>query len=78
MKESGTAFVVAPDDVHATNEAIIDLYRKWKEWDLQPIANDEFVSRHNRRTIPKDLAKHLTFISGTIDSEIKRLRTTVA
>ena len=78
LKEYGNAIVVAPDNVHATKEAIIDLYRKWKEWDLQQIANDEFVSRHNRRAITTDLAKQLTFISGTIDSEIKRLRTTVA
>jgi glycosyltransferase involved in cell wall biosynthesis len=78
LREYGNAITVPPDDVTATKETIIDLYRKWKEWDLQQIANEEFVNRHDRQAITQDLAKQLTFISGTIDSEIKRLRTTVA
>lgn len=76
LREYGNAFTVDPNDVTATKNAIVDLYRKWKNYDLPAIANEEFITRHNRRVITLDLAKQLTFISGTIDSEIKRLRTT--
>jgi glycosyltransferase involved in cell wall biosynthesis len=74
LRDYGNAKITPPDDVQAVKEALLDLYRQWKAWKL-PIANNlEFRQRYDRRLITKELARQLTFISGSLEGEIKRLR----
>lgn len=74
LKEYGNAVIVAPDDFAGAKNAILDYYRKWKAWQLPGPVNEDFVLRHDRRLLAGELARQLTFISGSLEGEIKRLR----
>jgi hypothetical protein len=74
LKEYGNAVIVEPDDVQETKRAILDLYSKWKNWELSTSVTKEILERYDRRLITKELARQLTFISGSLEGEIKRLR----
>lgn len=74
LKEYGNAVIVEPDDVQEAKRAILDLYSKWKNWELSTSVTKEILERYDRRLITKELARELTFISGSLEGEIKRLR----
>ncbi len=74
LREYGNAITVPPDDVAATKNALLDLYEKWKSYTLPIASNEDFLQRHDRQELTRDLGRQLTFISGSLDGEIKRLR----
>ncbi|MEI8133518.1 MAG: glycosyl transferase family 1 [bacterium] len=74
MNEYGNAKFAEPKDIGAIKNAILEYYALWKEWKLSAKTNPEFSKKFNRQLIAKDLALQLTFISGSLDGEIKKLR----
>ncbi|MBS1904427.1 MAG: hypothetical protein JSS75_12035 [Bacteroidetes bacterium] len=74
LLEYGNAMLAEPDDVGAIKKAILELFDRWKRGALDRAVDESFVSRFDRRSITKDLATQLTFMSGSLDGEIKKLR----
>jgi glycosyltransferase involved in cell wall biosynthesis len=74
LGEYGNAKQAEPNDVRAIKEALLEYYQLWKQWKLPVASNEEFLSKFDRRLLSKDLALQLTFMSGSLDGEIKKLR----
>ena len=74
LKDYGNATITEPDDVAAIKEALLMYYRLWKEWKLPVADNEEFLKKYDRQFLSKELALQLTFMSGSLDGEIKKLR----
>ncbi len=54
----GAAWITEPDDVQGIMQAIIDLHERWRQGAF-PIANEEFVMQHRRKTLTGELARTL-------------------
>ncbi|HYM20806.1 MAG TPA: hypothetical protein VEW28_07375 [Candidatus Kapabacteria bacterium] len=74
LVEYGNAIVAEPDNVQEIKSAILQYYRLWKERALTTRVNENFVKIFDRSKIAKELAMQLTFISGSLDGEIRKLR----
>jgi glycosyltransferase involved in cell wall biosynthesis len=74
LTEYGNAKIIQPDDVSAIKKALLEYYALWKEWKLPIAADEEFLKRFDRQYLSKELALQLTFMSGSLDGEIKKLR----
>jgi glycosyltransferase involved in cell wall biosynthesis len=74
LREYGNVLLCEYNDVDAIRRAILEYYDRWKKWELSTSVTSEILDRYDRRTITKELARQLTFISGSTDGEIKRLR----
>ena len=74
LRDYGNAVCAEPDDIEATKQALLSYYENWKAWKMPQASNEEFLVRHDRREITRELARQLTFISGSLDGDIKRLR----
>jgi glycosyltransferase involved in cell wall biosynthesis len=74
LSDYGNARIVEPDDVEAIKQALLEYFALWKAWKL-PVAHDEeFIKKFDRQLLSKELALQLTFMSGSLDGEIKKLR----
>jgi glycosyltransferase involved in cell wall biosynthesis len=74
LNEYGNAKLAEPDHVSAIKEALLEYYRLWKEWKLPVASDEEFLKKYDRQLLSKELALQLTFMSGSLDGEIKKLR----
>ncbi|MEP7234688.1 MAG: glycosyl transferase family 1 [Ignavibacteriota bacterium] len=74
LTEYGNAKLAEPDDVGAIKRCLIEYYELWKSWKLPETADPKFVRKFDRRSLSKELALQLTFMSGSLDGEIKKLR----
>lgn len=64
LKDYGAAVTVAPKDVDAIADAILDLYHRWKKTLLPKNVNLPFVESFNRRSLSKELARQLGLMLG--------------
>jgi hypothetical protein len=78
MLEYGNAIIAEPNSVAEIKSAIEKYYRLWKERRLTSNVNEEFVQGFDRSRITKELAMQLTFMSGSLDGEIRKLRRKVS
>lgn len=74
LLEYGNTKVADPDDIDAIKKAILEYFQLWKQWKLPVADNSDFLQRFERQFLTKELALQLTFISGSLDGEIKKLR----
>ncbi|MDP4220370.1 MAG: hypothetical protein Q8896_08025, partial [Bacteroidota bacterium] len=74
LSDYGNAKIAAPDDVAAIKKALLEYFELWKAWKLPTAAEEEFVKKFDRQLLSKELALQLTFMSGSLDGEIKKLR----
>jgi glycosyltransferase involved in cell wall biosynthesis len=74
LKEYGNAKLAEPDNVAEIKNALIEYFRLWKEWKLPVASDEEFLKKFDRQFLAKELALQLTFMSGSLDGEIKKLR----
>ncbi len=74
LLDYGNVKLADPDDVAAIKKRLIEYFELWKQWKL-PVAGDmEFLKKFDRQFLSKELALQLTFMSGSLDGEIKKLR----
>jgi glycosyltransferase involved in cell wall biosynthesis len=59
LRDYGAGITVAPTDVRAISEAIVDLHRRWKKTLLPRNVNVPFVESFDRRTLTKEMARQL-------------------
>jgi hypothetical protein len=74
LTEYGNAKIAEPENVTAIKEALLDYFELWKAWKLPVANNEEFLKKFDRQFLSKELALQLTFMSGSLDGEIKKLR----
>jgi glycosyltransferase involved in cell wall biosynthesis len=74
LLEYGNAIVAEPNNVQEIKAAIQKYYNLWKNRALTTNANERFVKLFDRSHITKELAMQLTFMSGSLDGEIRKLR----
>jgi glycosyltransferase involved in cell wall biosynthesis len=74
LLEYGNAKLAEPDDVKAIRNALLEYYELWKAWELPVASNEDFINKYDRQFLTKELALQLTFMSGSLDGEIKKLR----
>jgi glycosyltransferase involved in cell wall biosynthesis len=74
LSDYGNATVAEPDDVGAIKRALLEYFALWKAWKLPVANNEEFIRKFDRQILAKELALQLTFMSGSLDGEIKKLR----
>ncbi len=74
LVDYGNAKIADPDDIEAIKNAILEYFHLWKEWKLPTSENEEFLKKFDRQFLTKELALQLTFMSGSLDGEIKKLR----
>lgn len=74
LNEYGNAKLAQPENVQEIKKALLEYFSLWKAWKL-PLAQDEdFLKKYDRQFLSKELALQLTFMSGSLDGEIKKLR----
>jgi glycosyltransferase involved in cell wall biosynthesis len=59
LNDYGAGISVAPKDVHAIADVILDLYRRWRKSLLPKNINLPFVQTFDRRMLTKEMAKQL-------------------
>jgi glycosyltransferase involved in cell wall biosynthesis len=74
LNEYGNAILAEPDNIEAIKNALLEYFRLWKEWKLPVASDEEFLKKFDRQFLSKELALQLTFMSGSLDGEIKKLR----
>lgn len=74
LLDYGNVKLADPDDVNAIKEKLIEYFELWKEWKLPATGDEEFLKKFDRQFLSKELALQLTFMSGSLDGEIKKLR----
>ncbi len=74
LTEYGNAKLAEPENITEIKGALIEYFRLWKEWKLPVARNEEFLEKYDRQFLSKELALQLTFMSGSLDGEIKKLR----
>jgi glycosyltransferase involved in cell wall biosynthesis len=74
LNEYGNAKLAEPENVDEIKDALLEYYKLWKEWKLPRAENDDFLKKFDRQFLAKELALQLTFMSGSLDGEIKKLR----
>lgn len=74
MLEYRNAKLAEPDDVEQIKNAILEYYQLWKDWKLPTAQSNDFLHKYDRSVLAKELALQLTFMSGSLDGEIRKLR----
>ena len=74
LTEYGNAKIAEPENVTAIKEALLEYFELWKAWKLPVASDEEFLKKFDRQFLAKELALQLTFMSGSLDGEIKKLR----
>ncbi len=78
LLEYGNAVIAEADNVPEITKALLNYYELWKQDSLPVSTNEAFIEKFDRMSITKDLATILTFMSGSLDGEIKKLRRSIA
>ena len=74
LNDYGNAKLAEPDNVMAIKEALLEYFTLWKAWKLPVAENEDFLKKFDRQVLTKELALQLTFMAGSLDGEIKKLR----
>ncbi len=74
LKDYGNAKLAEPNNVMAIKEALLEYFALWKAWKLPVAGNEEFLKKFDRQLLTRELALQLTFMAGSLDGEIKKLR----
>ena len=74
LMDYGNAKISEANDVAAIKQALLEYFALWKAWKLPAAGNEDFLKKYDRQFLSKELALQLTFMSGSLDGEIKKLR----